>query len=144
MANLEASIEIGNVAGEVFAYVTAPERMPIWMSNVVSVTRTSPEALRVGTIFHQRWKLLGRLLETTYAVLEHDPPRAFADQGITGPVCCFVRCSFAPLARGTRRTGCGDLDLRAIYHQQALLAARVARRLLEADLLTLEAVLERQ
>ncbi len=144
MTHLEASIEISTSMVEVFSYVAVPARMPLWMSSVVSATCASVDAVRVGTIFHQRWQLLGRLLETTCEVLEYEPPRAFAYQGVTGAVCCFVHSGCAPLAHGTRLSWHSALDLRAVFHQQLPLAVSVAQRLLEVDLLTVRAVLERR
>jgi hypothetical protein len=143
MARIAACIEIGKAPGEVFALATMPARMPVWMSSVLMTTCTGAEAMGVGTNFHQHWKLLGRVLETTYEVLEYDSDRAFAYQGIAGAVGCFVRSSFVPLATGTQLTWCSDLDLHAVFHRHMPLAVRAAQRLLEVDLLTLRAVLER-
>jgi len=145
MAHIESSIEIGKAPRQVFAFATLPAQMPVWMNSVLMTTYTGAEAIGAGMRFQQHWKLLGQVLETTYEVLEYDPSHAFAYQGIAGPVCCFVHSSFTPLVTGTRLTWCSDLDLRAVFQQQqTTLALRVAQHLLEADLLTMKAVLERQ
>jgi uncharacterized protein YndB with AHSA1/START domain len=144
MARLESSIEIGKAPRQVFAFAAMPAQMQVWMSGVLMTTCAGAEAIGTGSRFQQHWKLLGQVIETIYEVLEYDPDHALAYQGIAGPVCCLVRCSFTPLATGTRLTWCSDVDLRTVFHQQAPLAACVAQRLLEADLLTLKAVLEWQ
>ena len=56
---------------------------------------------------------------------------------------CFVRSTLVPLATGTRLTWCSEFDLRAVFHKHMPLAVHAAQRLLEVDLLTLRAVLER-
>ncbi len=144
MTRIEASIKIGKAPREVFAFATMPAHMPVWMSSVLLTTGPAGDAVEVGTRFQQHAKLLGRGLQMSYEVLEYDPEHAFAYQSIAGPLCCFVRSSLTPLVAGTRLTWCSDLDLRAVFHQQTRLATRVAQRLLEVDLLTLKAVLERQ
>ena len=114
------------------------------MSSVVAVTCIAPAASGVGTIFRHRWKLLGRVLETTYEVLEWDPGRAFVYQSIAGSECSFVRSSFAPMSSGTQLTWRVDYNLLASFQQNMPLAVRAAQHLLDVDLLTLKAMLEHQ
>ncbi len=73
MTRIEASIEIGKAPGEVFAFVAKPSQMAVWMSSVLLTSCTGAKAMGVGSSFHQHCKLLGRVLETTYEVLEYDP-----------------------------------------------------------------------
>ncbi len=144
MVRLDSGIEIHKAAQEVFAYVTDPAQMPMWMSSVVATTCIAPAAIGVGTTFRHRWKLLGRVLETTYEVLEWDFGHVFVYQSIAGSVCSLVHSSFAPTSTGTQLTWRVDHDLLASFQQDTPLAVRAAQQLLEVDLLTLKAVLEHQ
>ena len=144
MSRLEASVEISRAAGEVFAYVIDPVHTPEWMHAVLAVSNLSSDSVEVGTTFHHRWQLLGRLLDTTYEVLECDPGRTFTYQSIISSVRRLVCLRLEATARGIRIDCYVEQDLSPLFQKDAPWAVHTAQQHLESDLLCLKEGLERR
>jgi uncharacterized protein YndB with AHSA1/START domain len=95
--------DIDRPVGDVFAYVTDPEKLPTWQTNTVSVTQEGAGPLAVGTRLHEVHRAPGgRELASVVEVAELDPDRAFALRMLDGPLPIHARIAFAPTDGGTR------------------------------------------
>jgi uncharacterized protein YndB with AHSA1/START domain len=95
--------DIDRPVGDVFAYVTDPEKLPTWQTNTVSVTQERPGPLRVGTRLHEVHRGPGgRELASLVEVAELEPDRAFALRMLEGPLPIHARIALEPTDEGTR------------------------------------------
>ena len=70
MTRVEHTIEIGPPIGEAFDFLTEPLSDPGWQSNVLDA-RERPIA--VGSEFVETMRFLGRWVEVTCRLTEHEP-----------------------------------------------------------------------
>jgi uncharacterized protein YndB with AHSA1/START domain len=89
MAPIISSTEVARPAEEVFAYVTDPNTMPEWQQGCVR-GRMDGATTRVGSKCSTVRKIGGREREVVTEVTEYDPPRRWADRGISGPIRAIV------------------------------------------------------
>ncbi len=75
MPRVEESVVLERPADEVFAFVTTPENDHLWSSTAVERSRESDEPIRVGSRIRAVDKFLGRRIQSTFEVTEHEPPR---------------------------------------------------------------------
>jgi len=128
---LEQSILIHRPVDEVLAYVTDPDKLSTWQPTTVEVRRQTTGPLRVGEQFSEVHAAMGRKLESTFEVAEHDRPRAFALRALDGPIALHGRWTFAAADDGAtalRFVGEGEITgpLRLV---RGLLARTLDRRL---------------
>lgn len=83
MGRLQRELYINVPPAAVFAFIAEPERLPAWTPGVLSVRRTSPGPIGVGTTteteveaFGMRQRLLGRCVA-------FDAPRRIAVENVT-------------------------------------------------------------
>jgi ligand-binding SRPBCC domain-containing protein len=146
MPSVEESIVIDRPAEDVFAFVTTPENDRLWSSTAVERVREEDEPIRVGSRIRAVDKFLGRRVESTLRVTEHDPSRRSAVR-IEGPFKANGSYVLEPLERGTHfrwsmeaEAGLGGLYLGRITDR---LVTMIFRRQLRRDLRQLKQVLER-
>lgn len=109
MAPITASTEIARPAEEVFAYVVDPTTMPEWQQGCVS-GHIDSDTTRVGSKCTTLRRVGGREREAVTEITEFDPPRRWADRGISGPVRANVAVTVEPLADGAQSRVTIDLD----------------------------------
>ncbi|HZC29842.1 MAG TPA: SRPBCC family protein [Gaiellaceae bacterium] len=108
MATVDQTFTVGAAPAVVFAFVTDPERAPVWQSSLLEA-RLDPEgAVRAGTQIHEVRKLLGRRIESIVEVTELEPERVFAGRVKTGP----IPWSF------TYRFEEADASTRVVFHME--------------------------
>jgi carbon monoxide dehydrogenase subunit G len=115
----ELTIEIARTPEDVFAYLTDVSNVPAWQAGVKSST------LRDGRIEESR-TLLGRELDTTLEIVEHEAPRLFALQALDGPVRFTVRHELEAVEGGTRMTVTAEGDVPGFA--AGLIARRVEKQ----------------
>ena len=91
--------------------------------------------MEVGSTFHHCWKLVDRLLETTYEVLECEPGRTFTYQSIVSSVRRLVCLRLESTARGIRIDCYVEQDLSPLFQKDAPWAVHTAQQHLKSDLL---------
>ena len=97
MAPIVSSIDVARSAAEAFAYVIDPSTMSEWQQNVVRGRLDTPET-RVGSRCTTARKIGGREREVVTEITEYDPPRRWADRGVSGPIRAIVAVTVEPLS----------------------------------------------
>jgi uncharacterized protein YndB with AHSA1/START domain len=101
MAPITASTEVARPAEEVFPYVIDPSTMPEWQQGVVR-GHMDGATTRVGSKCTTIRRIGGREREVITEITEYDPPRRWADRGISGPIRAIVAVTVEPLADRSR------------------------------------------
>ena len=136
---IASRVEIQRSIQEVFAFVAAPEHLPLWAAGVAGAARTAPGPLGLGATFALRQA--GQARPACWEIIEHEPPRALAYRRLEGRA--FAQCRYT-LERVDGRTGLG-LE---VYSGAGLSPApsprleRAAHRRLAANLHRLRDLLE--
>jgi uncharacterized protein YndB with AHSA1/START domain len=101
MAPITATIEVARPAEDAFAYVIDPSTFPEWQQGVTR-GRMDGTPTHVGSKCTTMRKIGGREREVITEITEYDPPRHWADRGISGPIRAIVAVNVEPLADGSR------------------------------------------
>ena len=75
MARAEKSVVIERPVEEVWAYLNDCSHDPEWMSMITETEKLTDGPVGVGTIQRSAAKLLGRRIDTTFEITEHEPNR---------------------------------------------------------------------
>jgi uncharacterized protein YndB with AHSA1/START domain len=101
MAPITATIEVARPAEDAFAYVIDPSTFPEWQQGVTR-GRMDGTPTHVGSKCTTMRRIGGREREVITEITEYDPPRRWADRGISGPIRAIVAVNVEPLADGSR------------------------------------------
>jgi uncharacterized protein YndB with AHSA1/START domain len=126
VAPITASAEVARSAEEVFAYVTDPSTMSEWQQGCVR-GRLDGAPTGVGSKCTTVRKIGGREREVVTEITEYDPPRRWADRGISGPIRAIVGVTVEPLASGSGSRLTIELDFTG-HGMGRLLVPLVVRR----------------
>jgi carbon monoxide dehydrogenase subunit G len=147
MPQVEEEIVIARPPEEVFAYVTTPENDLEWVSTAVERRRESEGPIGVGSKIHAVDRFLGRRIDSTLEVTEHEPGSRSTIR-LIGPISARGSYEFVPAGTGTRfrwnleaEPGLGGLYLGKITDP---LVTFVFRRRVRSDLRRLKEALERR
>ena len=148
MPRVEEDVVIDRPPEDVFAFVTAPENDHLWSSTAVVREVESDRPIEVGTRIKAVDKFLGRRIESTLEVTEHEPNRRSAIKFVSGPIRAEGAYTFARTNGSTRfgwvleaPPGLGGVYLGRITDP---LVTWMFRRRLRRDLRQLKEVLERR
>ena len=146
MPRVEEEIVIDRPPEEVFAFVTTPENDGQWVSTAVERQRETEEPIGVGSRIRAVDKFLGRRIESTLEVTEHEP-NTRSTIHLRGPINAQGSYVLEPVGSGTRfrwaleaDPGLGGLFLGRITDP---FVTWVFRRRVQGDLRRLKAALER-
>jgi len=142
VVRVEESILVERPAGEVFEYLTDPARVPDWLVNVVFMSLDTPGGLRQGARLTEVRRLLGREMQNTIEVVEHDPPHRFATRVLTGPVPHEITNTLTEVDGCTRMDRLVVGDPGAFFGIPEERAAGAVRRQIWNGLATLKDILE--
>jgi hypothetical protein len=101
MPRVEESITIKRPAEEVFDFVTTPENDSLWTSTAVERRRETEGPISVGSRIKAVDKFLGRKIESTFEVTEHEPGRRSSVR-LSGPVSATGSYILEPMDGATR------------------------------------------
>jgi len=146
MPRVEEEIVIHRPPEDVFAFVTTPENDREWVSTAVERQRENEGPIEVGSRIRAVDKFLGRRIESTLEVTEHEP-NSRSTIRLDGPISARGSYLLEPADGGTRfrwsldaQAGLGGLYLGRITDP---LVTVVFRRRIRSDLRRLKAALER-
>jgi uncharacterized protein YndB with AHSA1/START domain len=133
---IEQEIRIARPPADVFALLTDTRRLGEWQKGTVDVRRDRSGPLAPGEQLHEVHAAMGRRMESTFEVTEHEPARVFALRAVEGPVPLDGRWELAPDDGGTRLhfTGSGPVSgwMKPMLARQFRGHHRRLKRLLEA------------
>ena len=140
MTRIEHSVVIERPVEDVWAYVSDPTNNTVWQGPVIEVD--SLPTIEVGTEVTEVMKFLGRRVETTWVVTEHEPMHRSAVETSSGPVQMRGSYLLEPVDGGTRFTMETDMDAHGFFKLAEPVFARMARRKAVSSCETLKELLE--
>jgi carbon monoxide dehydrogenase subunit G len=147
MPRVEEEIVIDRPPEDVFAFVTAPENDREWVSTAVERQREKEGPIVVGSRIRAVDKFLGRRIESTLEVTEHEPNTRSAIR-LEGPISANGTYLLQPEDGRTRfrwvldaEAGLGGLYLGRVTDP---LVTFIFRRRIRSDLRRLKDALERR
>ena len=140
MTRIEHSVVIERPVEDVWAYVSDPTNNTVWQGPVIEV-RSKP-TIEIGTEVTEVMKFLGRHVETTWVVTEHEPMRRSAVRTSSGPVPMRGGYLLEPVDGGTRFTMDTDMEAHGFFKLAEPVFARMARREAVSSCETLKELLE--
>lgn len=139
MPEVSESVVIAAAPEEVFDVLTDPNRAPEWSSTARSAS--GPAELSVGDEFTIEGVFLGRSIDTTFTVREHERPTRYA-YAATSPLRVAMAADLDEVDGGTRLVVAVDLDPGLIFAAAGPLLKRQMRKQLRGDLERLRSLLE--
>lgn len=127
---------------EVFFYMTDPEKMSLWMSELVEAKQTSEGPVGVGTTVSAVAKPLGRRVESTQEVTGYESNRRFAFKSTSGPLKTEEEFSFESDADGTKVTRTTKGEFGGFFKMAEPLFVRMLTRQFETNFANLKDLLE--
>ena len=109
MAPITSRIEVARPAEEAFAYVIDPSTMADWQQGCVR-GQMDGATTRVGSKCMTVRRIGGREREVVSEITEYDPPRRWADRGVSGPIRAIVAVTVERLAEVSRSRVTIELD----------------------------------
>ncbi len=142
MVKVEISLHINRPVAEVFNYLNDPAKMPEWNSTMEDVT-PSESPLKVGTRIRTRVRMLGRKIEGTVEVVEHEPNKRFVLKG-DQPFPLKAIYTFQAENGGTRLVSAAEAELGGFFKLSEPILARIVKKQLQAQFETAKELLEAQ
>lgn len=142
MARIEQWVEIDRPPADVFAVLTDPGRLGEWQGTVVEARLEGDGPLGAGSRVREVRSFLGKRIESTVEILEHEPPSRFALRSTAGPVTFRVEQTVEPAAAGSRLRVELEGEAHGFFGIGARLAVKAAERQLRSDLESLKRLLE--
>jgi uncharacterized protein YndB with AHSA1/START domain len=142
MLRVDHSVVVERPIDEVFAYLTDPETAPEWQGSALEARLEGDGPMRAGSRVIETRKLLGRRMESTMEVVEHEPPRRFVIRVSSGPVPFTVTNVLSEADGGTRLDATVEGEPGRFFRLAEPLVARAVERELHNNLATFKDVME--
>jgi hypothetical protein len=139
---VEQRIVIQRAVRDVFTYMVDFQHEPEWNPLVLAAMQTSTGPVQVGTTFHDVSRILGRRLESNYAVTRYDPGEQFAIASTSGPLSFTLQYTFTPVCGGTELVGTAEVELPGILRLAQPLLIQTVRHQLATGLQRIKCRLE--
>jgi len=138
------SVFINLPTEEIFAYMSDLENQVDWSSAVIAIRKISPGAMHVGATVRSTIRFLGRWLDMTFEIVEHEPGRYLTIKSVSGVTPCLFCYQFEPTGDGGT-----NVSLETVIHLTGRIlgladsvVTNIVRRQIKHDLLTLKDMLE--
>lgn len=143
MVDVRREAVIRRPVDEVAAYAADPSNAPAWYANIRSVTWETDLPLAVGSRVRFQARFLGRDLEYSYEVVEHDPGRRLVMRTAQGPFPMETTYLWEPVGENATRMTLRNRGEPAGFSKLAApLMAPAMRRANTKDLAALRRILE--
>jgi uncharacterized protein YndB with AHSA1/START domain len=142
MVKFEISAHINRPVSEVFKYMADPAKLPEWNS-IVEESTPSETPVRVGTRIHERARFLGRKIESTAEVIEHEPNKRFTTK-TDKPFPLTISNAFEVEGSGTKVVVALEGEPGGFFKVGEPILVRIAKKQLQAQLDTAKELLEAQ
>jgi uncharacterized protein YndB with AHSA1/START domain len=111
VVTFETDIRINASVAVVFAYLTDNQKMPLWNSAVLEVTKTTGGPVGVGTRFLMQRDLPTGRVENTLEVIEYEENRRVTLKTTSGPTPFVYRYLLEPTDGGTHLSLHADVQI---------------------------------
>jgi uncharacterized protein YndB with AHSA1/START domain len=142
MVKFEISEHINRPVAEVFKYISDPTKLPEW-NTIVEESIPSETPIKVGTRVKQRARFLGRKLESTAEVTEHQLDKRFTTK-TDKPFPLTVSTAFEAEGGGTKLVLVMEGEPGGFFKVGEPILARIAKKQMQAQLDTAKELLEAQ
>ncbi len=142
MVKFDISVHVNRPVAEVFKYMDDPTKLPEWNS-IVEESTPSETPVRVGTLVRSRARFLGRKIESTFEVIEHEPNKRVV-QKTDRPFSFKLTNTFEPENGGTKVIGAFEGEPGGFFKLSEPILARIAKKQFQAQLETAKELLEAQ
>jgi len=142
MVKFEISEHINRPVAEVFKYIADPTKLPEW-NTIVEEATPSETPVKVGTRVKQRARFLGRKIESTAEVTEHEPDKRFTTK-TDRPFPLTISNAFEAEGSGTKLVVMMEGEPGGFFKVGEPILARIAKKQMQAQLDTAKELLEAQ
>jgi uncharacterized membrane protein len=142
MVKIEHSLVIARPIDQVFLFLVNPSNNSLWQEGVIESRQISEGPVDVGTRCRDIRKFLGRQVECDYEIVEYEPKEKIRFKSISGPIQFNGSYTFQSVQQGTRFTFTIEGDAGPWLSLMGPLAARLAKKQVEADSDRLKNLLE--
>jgi uncharacterized membrane protein len=144
MVKIEHSLMIARPIDQVFVFLVNPSNNSLWQEGVIGSRQISEGPVGVGTKGRDIRKFLGHQVECDYEIVEYEPEEKIRFKSISGPIRFNGSYTFQSVEQGTRFTFTIEGDAGSWFSLVGPLAARLAKKQVEADSDRLKNLLESQ
>ena len=142
--DVQTEVVIARPRLEVATYASDPDNATAWYRNIASVQWETEPPLAVGSRLRFSARFLGRALNYTYEVREHEPGRRFVMATAQGPFPMQTTYTWDDAEGGATRMGLRNTgEPSGFAAVTAPVMAAAMRRANQADLRRLKQILER-
>ena len=143
MKPVVVSVTIDRPPAEVFAYLEEVEHNPEWLRGMDSCAWVTPPPVRVGSRYEQVAHFLGKRIETSFEVTEHEPGSLVTIRSLPGSSFPLtVERRVEPAGTGSLVTETVHSDPSGFYRLAGPLLAWMVRRNIKRDYGALRRLLE--
>jgi len=142
MVKVKTSVVINRPIEEVFKFADDPNNDAQWQSGNIESMQTSEGPMGVGTTTQTVTQFLGKRLELTFEITEHEPNRRVGFKSTSGPIPMTGTTTYEEAEGGTKVTLELEGDVGGVFKLAEPIVARTAQRQFEGNYLTLKDVLE--
>jgi carbon monoxide dehydrogenase subunit G len=139
---IESTVLIARPVEVVFPFMLDLEQSAATDPNLVSVEKTSPGPIGVGTTYVLRQRIQGRLRESTTRLTGVEPNRRIDFEADLGPIAARASMAFEPVEGGTRVTVRGGGTPRGVLKLFSRRFQRIGQRVWDERLARVKATLE--
>jgi uncharacterized protein YndB with AHSA1/START domain len=139
---INSTVLIARPVEEVFAFLLDIERSAATDPNLVSVEKTPPGPIGVGTTYVLQQRIQGKVRQSTMRLTEIEPNHLIAFAADLGPMEAQMRLSVEPAQGGTRVTAHGEGMPRGIFRLFSRRLQRMGQRVWDMRLAQVKAALE--
>jgi uncharacterized membrane protein len=143
MIELEHTLILPRPVEEVFSFLNNFEHDPSWQAGIIEAKQVPEGAARLGTIVKQVRRFMGRRLDYTGEVVDHEEPKKIWVKSVSGPYPFEGGYRLEPTDGGTRLTLLLKVTPTGIIRFTQSMVARELRQQMEADSNRLKALLNR-
>ena len=142
MVKFEISLHVNRPVAEVFRYLNDPTKISEWNTTFEEAI-PSETPVKVGTRIRTRGRMLGRKIEGTYEVVEHEPNKRVVNKS-DEPFPWKAIITFQAENGGTRLVSAAEGELGGFFKLSEPIFARIVKKQLQAQYETAKELLEAQ
>ena len=142
MVRVEFTIHIERAPGDVFEYLTDPDKLVEWQAGLAEMRKESGEPLGVGSRLREVRTFLGRRATSTLEVTRYELDRTFSIKSVAAPIPFEVHQTLEPEGGGTRISVTAEARPGGLMRLASGVGARAAERQTREDFERLKRLLE--